>query len=84
MLPSRTRYAGFLAGGGWFAQVSFSTVVLLSNSNEGSSKHFKVVPGIGLDAFAGSALAWLDAFSPDNFSLLVASIVSKDPFYSKE
>ena len=45
--------------------------------------HSQVVPGIGLDAFAGSAVAWLDAFSPDNFSLPVASIVSIDPFYRK-
>ena len=73
VLPSRTRYAGFFAGGDWLVQLSaFTGACVVSNSKEGSSKHLSVVPGIDLEIFSNSSGASMCVFSFDGFSVCKA------------
>ena len=66
-IPSKTRYAGFFAGGCWLAHMSLSVGILFpSNSNDGSSKHFRVEPGIGFVLLSLDSGSGCEAeFSPD-------------------
>ena len=66
-IPSKTRYAGFFAGGCWLAHTSLSVGILFpSNSNDGSSKHFRVEPGIDFVLLSLDSGSGCEAeFSPD-------------------
>ena len=85
-IPSKTRYAGFFAGGGWLLQLSLDNDLckFVSNSKEGSSKHFSVVPGTGLGILLASVAAF---FGKSSFkSLFCPELVpSKGPscFYDE-